>query len=200
MAISRGRTSSIIQGGKNTSMLAGYPPRMAAPTATNGVASASLSFTTVAGATSYTVISNPGNITATGTTSPINVTGLTAGTAYTFRVSATNSAGTGDYSAASNSVTPINLIVGALNGSPYTVAYPWSGGFGTRYSNPATLPAGISYGAAFNRQTNTMAICHDNLPRITTYPFTVSGGYGTKFADPATLPAGRSLGVSFTTN
>jgi hypothetical protein len=24
--------------------------------------------------------------------------------------------------------------------SPYTAAYPWSGGFGTKYSNPGTLP------------------------------------------------------------
>jgi len=52
--------------------------------------------------TGYTVISNPGNITATGSNSPITVTGLTAGTSYTFRVKATNSVGDSEYSSASS--------------------------------------------------------------------------------------------------
>jgi|688.fasta_scaffold00172_158 hypothetical protein len=57
--------------------------------------------------TGYTVTSNPGNITATGTASPITVTGLTNGTAYTFTVTATNSVGVSAASAASNSITPV---------------------------------------------------------------------------------------------
>jgi hypothetical protein len=55
---------------------------------------------------SYTVTSNPGGITATGSSSPITVTGLTTGVAYTFTVTATNAGGTGPASAASNSMTP----------------------------------------------------------------------------------------------
>jgi uncharacterized protein (TIGR02145 family) len=57
--------------------------------------------------TGYTVTSSPGGITATGTTSPINVTGLTNGTAYTFRVVATNAIGNSVASAASTAVTPV---------------------------------------------------------------------------------------------
>lgn len=60
------------------------------------------------GTIQYTVISNPGSITATGSGSPLNVTGLTAGTAYTFTVRGnTNYGVASDLSAASNSVTPV---------------------------------------------------------------------------------------------
>jgi MYXO-CTERM domain-containing protein len=80
-------------------------------TATAGIGVATVNFTAPAnngGAaiTGYTVTASPGGITATGTASPITVSGLTIGTAYTFTVTATNSAGTGVASAASNSVTP----------------------------------------------------------------------------------------------
>lgn len=58
--------------------------------------------------TSYTAKSTPGCFTGTGASSPITVSGLTTGTAYTFKVNATNYIGTGPCSAASNSVTPDN--------------------------------------------------------------------------------------------
>ena len=57
----------------------------------------------------YTVTASPGGASATGSSSPITVTGLTNGMPYTFTVTATNSAGTGIASAASNSVTPGTL-------------------------------------------------------------------------------------------
>ncbi len=63
-------------------------------------------FTGGAAITLYTVTSNPGGITGTGAASPIIVTGLTNGIAYTFTVTADNSAGTSAPSAASNSITP----------------------------------------------------------------------------------------------
>jgi hypothetical protein len=47
---------------------------------------------------------------ATGGASPITITGLTDGTPYTFTVTATNAAGTGPSSAASNQVTPVVMI------------------------------------------------------------------------------------------
>lgn len=56
--------------------------------------------------TGFTATSSPGSITGTGGSSPITVNGLTAGTAYTFTVTATNANGTSAPSAASNSVTP----------------------------------------------------------------------------------------------
>jgi hypothetical protein len=80
---------------------------------TGGDASATVAFTAPssyggAAITSYTVTSSPGGITATGSSSPITITGLTNGTSYTFTVTASNSAGTGPASVASNSVTIAN--------------------------------------------------------------------------------------------
>ena len=78
-------------------------------TAAAGIAQAAVSFSAPAGGppvSSYTVTSNPGSITATGSGSPIIMQGLTNGTAYTFTVTATNPIGTGWPSGPSNSVTP----------------------------------------------------------------------------------------------
>jgi hypothetical protein len=87
----------------------GNPPTIG--TATAGSGSADIPFTAPSTSTggpifTYTAISNPSSITATGTTSPITVTGLTNGTAYTFTIAGTNATGNGPASAASNSVTP----------------------------------------------------------------------------------------------
>jgi hypothetical protein len=85
------------------------PTAPTAVTATAGAGQATVSFKASASArkiTGYTVTSTPGSKTATGTKSPITVTGLTAGTAYTFKVVATNSNGSSPQSAASGSVTP----------------------------------------------------------------------------------------------
>ena len=80
-----------------------------APTAVaNAGATATVTFvplTSTPTASSYRAISTPGGLTATGTGSPLTVTGLTALTAYTFTVRATNIVGNGPESAASNAVT-----------------------------------------------------------------------------------------------
>jgi len=97
-------------------------------TATAGGASASVTFTapTDTGSgpiTSFTVTSNPGGVTASGSSSPITVTGLTVGTAYTFTVTATNAAGTSPPSAASNSATPFQPVGQNAYTTPGT--YSW---------------------------------------------------------------------------
>ena len=80
-----------------------------------GAITANVSFTAPAsdgGATitSYTATSSPGGITGSisqAGSGTIAMTGLTAGTSYTFTVTATNSAGTGSASSASNSITTV---------------------------------------------------------------------------------------------
>ena len=87
------------------------PGAPTAVTATAGVRNATVAFTPPANdggspITGYTVTSNPGGITASGTGSPITVSGLTNGVSYTFTVVATNNTGTSPPSVPSNSVTP----------------------------------------------------------------------------------------------
>ena len=77
--------------------------------------------------TTYTATSSPGGITGTlsqAGSGTITVTGLSANTAYTFTVTATNSAGTGSASSASNSTT-----TGPSSGPPTVIGQPAYGGY-----------------------------------------------------------------------
>jgi Domain of unknown function (DUF4082)/Fibronectin type III domain len=98
----------------------GPPAAPAAPTAVSAIAgnaAAAVSWTAPGNGgspiTSYTVTPYIGSVAQTATTvtgappvSSANITGLTSGTAYTFKVTATNAVGSSPVSAASNSVTP----------------------------------------------------------------------------------------------
>jgi hypothetical protein len=85
-------------------------PTIGAATAGNTTASVAFTvptYTGKGGTVTYRVLSTPGSITATGSSSPITVTGLTNGVSYTFQVRTETSYGVNSpYSSASNSVTP----------------------------------------------------------------------------------------------
>ena len=42
-----------------------------------------------------------------------------------------------------------NHIAVAHDTTPYISVYPWSSGFGTKYTNPATLPTGVGQSVVF---------------------------------------------------
>ena len=113
-------------------------PSIGAATAT-GQTTATVAFTAPANTggaaiTTYTVTASPGSITATGSSSPITVTGLTAGTAYTFSITATNAAGlTSTSSSPSSSITTESAPVQNNNNG--------GGGGGGGGGSPAPEPA-----------------------------------------------------------
>jgi hypothetical protein len=105
------------------------PAAPAIGAATYGDSQATVTFTPQdnggSAVTAYTVTSNPGGITASGSASPITITGLTNATSYTFTVTATNKYGTSSASSASNSVSPsvVPVVTGGTLASDSTYYY-----------------------------------------------------------------------------
>lgn len=146
-------------------------PTIGTATAT-GSTTASVAFTAPTNTgglsiTGYQVLSSPGSITATGSSSPITVTGLTASTSYTFQVRAQNSIGYGSYSGSSNSITTLvapgsqsyttpgcyswvapagvtSVSVVAI-GAPSDAYNSGGGGGGLGYKNNISVTPGSSY-------------------------------------------------------
>ena len=134
--------------------------------------------------TSYTATSSPGGITGTisqATSGTIAMTGLTAGTAYTFTVRATNSAGTSAASSPSSSTTtvgvpsaPTSVVATATGKRSATVSYaaPASDGGSAITSYTATSsPGGIT--RTINQATGG-TFNFDGLQPATAYTFAVT--------------------------
>lgn len=63
--------------------------------------------------------------------------------------------------------------------------YSWSSaGFGSKFSNPGTLPSGNGKKVEFSPDGAQIGIVHEQTPYITTYPWT-EAGFGTKYSDPS---------------
>jgi chitodextrinase len=116
---------------------------------------------------SYTVTSFPGGVTATGSSSPISVTGLTAATAYTFTVTATNSAGTSIASAPSNQIVSDATVPGA----------PTIGTAVKLTSNSARIPftAPASNGGASISNYTVTSTPGNIVASASTSPITITG-------------------------
>ena len=93
------------------------------------------------------------------------------------------------------------LIV-AHNVSPYITAYPFDGGFGAKYTNPASIPTatgGQANSVTFNTAGNLVAVAYSGSPHVSVYNWTAGVGFGSVFSQPATLPTGDGMGVDFNT-
>ena len=114
-------------------------------------------FTGGASIAQYTATSSPGGLTGTCASSPCVVAGLTNGTAYTFTVTATNAAGTGAPSAASNAVAPVGAptigtasLPAGVDGVAYSQSIVASGGSSpyTFSVSAGSLPPGLALSGA----------------------------------------------------
>jgi hypothetical protein len=82
--------------------------------------------------------------------------------------------------------------------TPFVSVYRWtSAGFGTQYTNPATLPTGNARAVAFHQSGAALAVAHTTSPFVSAYPFNTATGFGTKYANPATLPGANAVDVRF---
>ena len=187
--------------GRNGIILISYPASLpGAPTiGTPTIASAtsiSVPFTAPASnggmtITGYTVTASPGGNTATGASSPLTVTGLTAGTAYTFTVTATTAAGTSSPSSTSASITPNVVPAAPTIGTP-TIASATSilVAFTAPTSNGGTAITGYTATSSPGGFTGTGAsspITVSGLTAGTAYTFTViaTNAHGNSLASSA---------------
>ena len=83
-------------------------------------------------------------------------------------------------------------------GSPYISVYQWSpSGFGSKYSNPSTLPAYNSFGPPdFSPDGSALAVPHAFSPHISVYPWS-SSGFGTKYSNPSTAAGSNGYQAAF---
>jgi hypothetical protein len=79
----------------------------------------------------------------------------------------------------------LTINIATPNSTPQ--AWAWSGGFGSKYSNGATV-AGLGAGISMNADGTQVVVSHAGSPYISMYPW--SSGFGTKYSNPATLPTG----------
>ena len=98
------------------------------------------------------------------------------------------------------------VFVGHIN-SPYLSAYRLNydsannkSSFGTKYSNPSSLPSLSGRAVAISQNGSLLAVATESSPYISVYPWNTSTGFGAKYSNPATLPTSTGLSVSWRNN
>jgi hypothetical protein len=82
----------------------------------------------------------------------------------------------------------------AHNTTPFFSVYGFSGsGFGSKLTNPVTLPTGAGLSVAFSEES--IAVGHATTPFVSVYPWE-GNSIGAKFSNPSTLPS-QGQGIAF---
>ena len=140
--------------------------------------------------TNYTVIAQPGGLTGSSSSSPVTVLGLTNGTAYTFRVIATNGVGDSESSTVSVTATPATVpgsptSVSAVSGNASaTVSFnaPTSDGGAAITSYTITASPG---GATCTAPAGATSCVVSGLTNGNSYTFTVVANNGAGGSQPS---------------
>ena len=137
-----------------------------------------------------------------GSATSTTVTGLTNGSAYTFKVSATNGIGTGSASAASSAVTPEDTIFDFSTPATIDSGDPTSSNLGVKFtadSNGQVM--GIRfYKSAANTGNHTGALWSASGAQLATATFTgdsPSGWQTALFSSPVSVTAGTAYVASY---
>lgn len=95
--------------------------------------------------------------------------------------------------------SPDGLSIAASSlGSVFIYAYPWTNGaFGTKYTDPSTLPAGAGSRVRFSPDSRFIAVSHTNSPFLTVYSWISGTGFNGKLDDPAVLPLSDGGGLGW---
>ena len=92
--------------------------------------------------------------------------------------------------------SPGHLLL-AHDNSPYISAWEFSAaGFGTKFGDPSSVPAGYGYGCDFHPDGDAIAVAHGTSPFISAYKWSGSG-FGAKYSNPSSLPGGEGRAVQF---
>ena len=83
--------------------------------------------------------------------------------------------------------------------TPFMTVYPFSSlGYGTKYSDPATLPPNTGNRISFSPDGKSIAVASSTTsPYYAAYPFSPLSGIGTRYSDPVTVPTGQGNDVTF---
>jgi Domain of unknown function (DUF4082)/Fibronectin type III domain/Bacterial Ig domain len=168
-----------------------------APSSNGGSAITSYTVTPYVGSTAQTPV-QVNSPSATSTT----VTGLTNGTAYTFKVSATNAIGTGNASAASSTVTPDNTLFDLSTPDTVDTGDSTPNNLGVEFAPTQNgTVAGIRfYKAAANTGTHVGSLWDTNgnlLAQGTFTNETASGWQTLMFSSPVSVTAGTTYVASY---
>lgn len=171
-------------------------------TATAGAGQVSVAFTApscVGGGaiSSYTAFANCGAYRATGASSPLVVTGLTNGTAYTFKVIATNAYGPSYPSAASNSATPVQPV--GQQAYTCTGTYSWVAPAGVTSVSVVAVGAGSCSGGALV-YGNNISVTPGNSYAVVVGAGNCSSNRASKFATTVLIANGGGIGGNATSS
>ena len=155
-----------------------------------GVQSATVSFTLMNGATSYTVTSSTGQ-SATSTVSPITVTGLTNGSSYTFTVVSTNSTG----SSLASTPSASTLLIPSAPSKPTATPGLNSAIIAYSYTNGATSYTVTASPGGQSASSSVTPIVIGGLLSGSEYTFTITATNATG-TSPASIPSTSILLIS----
>jgi hypothetical protein len=124
------------------------------------------------------------------------VTSADVGNGLACSVTATGTGGSTSVTTSYTSAVIQQAIALTGSAAPYISAYPWSGGFGTKYNDPTTTAGGVTYAIDFNPQGTVIATANSTSPAINAWLWSNSG-FGTKFGNPSVSSGTINYGVDF---